>query len=79
MKKAFYPGMGRMRQSKDKARTVSSRASNNGSWQGLISFNDAESGQDTIFVTEYSSNSVQQPAAKDQHPDPDPGDEEGNR
>lgn len=81
MKKAFFPGMGCLRPSKDKMRTVSSRA-NNGSWQGLISFNDAESGEDTIFVTQFGSPPVQQPVAKsyDPAPDPspDPGDEQWN-
>lgn len=57
MKKAFYPGMaglGRMRPAKDIARTVSSRASDQSIWQGLLSFNDPESGGDTIFATQNS-------------------------
>ena len=54
MKKAFYPGMaglGRMRPAKDGARTVSSRAADQNTWQGLLSFRDSESGGDTIFAT----------------------------
>lgn len=76
MKKAFYPGMGglgRMR-SKDHARTVSSRASNNSSWQGLISFSDTESGQPTVFATadpaklDHSNEEPQDSAPKDYYP-----------
>lgn len=53
MKKAFFPGMaaiGRMRP-KDGARTVSSRATEQQSWEGLISFNGG-AGESTIFATE---------------------------
>lgn len=70
--------MGRMRQPRESARTVSSRASNNGYWQGLVSFNDAESGQDTVFVTEYASMPVQEPVATDHPPNADPG-KDGDR
>jgi hypothetical protein len=49
MKKAFYPGMaglGRMRPAKD----VSSRAFDQSTWQGLMSFDGHGSGGDTIFA-----------------------------
>jgi hypothetical protein len=55
MKKAFYPGMaslGRMRPAKRVTRTVSSRALDQTTWQGLISFDDFESGGSTIFATQ---------------------------
>ena len=54
MKKAFYPGMvdlGRMRPATG-ARTVSSRAVDQDTWQGLVSFRDTGSGTDTIFATQ---------------------------
>lgn len=48
MKRAFYPGMaglGRMRAAHDRPRT-----SDQGSWEGLISFADG-TGKETIFAT----------------------------
>jgi hypothetical protein len=63
-KKAFYPGMaglGRLRSQKDSVRTVSSRAADQNTWQGLISFNDTISGQATSFSTRVATVSGVQP------------------
>lgn len=67
MKKAFYPGMahiGRLRP-KDAPRTVSSRASDQQTYAGLISFDGAGTGHSTIFVTEDPIEPVQEPGGQE--------------
>lgn len=67
MKKAFYPGMaplGRMRP-KDAARTVSSRALEQQTFAGLISFNEAGTGHSTIFATEEPPEPTQEPGGQE--------------
>jgi len=73
MKKAFYPGMaglGRMRPAKGVTRTVSSRALDQTIWQGLISFDDSESGGSTIFATQdglHEEGQAREPVASGDH------------